>query len=446
VSNAAHSLLNPSSAPRWMRCSGSVALSHGVPDTSSIYADEGTAGHTVASACLKEGKQAEDWIGKTVHVYEDDGVTVRRSFVIEPDYANAIQAYVDAVRRTVGTKLIEQRVNYSEYIGVPNSTGTGDAVVKDAPTKTLESHDAKFGKGVKVYAKWVDDAGKEQPNEQLTLYLLGALSDNDLEEDWQNFKIAVHQPRIGTDGHVDTFELTRTELMAFAQSARAAAAEALSGFEEGSVALYLGNGGTDRTVLKPLPIAVLIERDMLRPGTKQCQFCPAAEAGRCPKLEREVRRVARVADDADFGPAVTPDATPIEELPSNEVLELVELWLKGMRSRIQRELQAGNKLKFWKLVAGKKGARQWVKDELEAVTKVMKKVLGKAAFTEPELLSPTQAQDKLKELKQGDKYELLKPYITQKEGGEHVAPIDDDRPAIVKANVSMLLDADGDLL
>lgn len=437
-----HSLLNPSSAPRWMRCPGSVALSHGAEDTSSEYADEGTAAHTLAAWCLTQGKLAEEFIGQKVDVLENDGTTVRRSYTVDPDMANHVQVYVDAIGRTVGSKLYEQRVNYSEFIGVPNSTGTGDAVVMDTATETLESHDLKFGKGVKVDASWIDEAGTVQPNEQLALYLLGALSDNDLIADWKRFKLAVHQPRIGADGHVSELELTRAELMAFAQSARAAAAEAMGGFEDPSVALYLGNGGTDRSVLKPLPVTVLLERGMLRAGTKQCQFCPAAELGVCPKLERH----ARQATSDDFGAPADPMATPIDELPSDDELKLIELFVKGMRARIQRELQAGKKLKHWKLVRGKLGARQWVTDKLDEATKVMKKLLGKAAFTEPELLSPTQAEEKLKEGKKITEYEKLKPFITQKEGGEHVAPIDDPRPAISKGDLSMLLDEDADLL
>jgi hypothetical protein len=316
----------------------------------------------------------------------------------------------------------------------------------DEPTLTLESHDAKFGKGVKVYASWVDDFGVTHPNEQLALYLLGALSDNDIIADWQKFKLAVHQPRIGGDGHTDEFEMTRAELMAFAQSARAAAAEAMSCFEESSVAQYLGNGGEDRTVLKPFPLPVLLERGMLRPGDKQCTFCPAAEAGLCPKLEREVRRIARVADDADFGPPVAPDAVPLADLPSDAELSLIELWVSGIRSRIQRELQSGVKLKHWKLVKGKKGARQWAKEQIEAATKVMKKLLKKEAYHAPQLLSPTQAEALLKKQKRKAEYEKIAPFITQADGGEHVAPMDDDRPAIEKANVELLLDVDGDII
>jgi len=423
-----------------MRCPGSVALSYGVADTSSVYADEGTAGHTVAATCLKDGTDAERFVGQTIHVYEDDGKTVRRSFIIEPDFADAIQVYVDAIRRTVGTKLYEQRVDYSDFIGVPGSTGTGDAVILDAEALTLESHDLKLGKGVKVSAKWTDDEGVDHPNEQLALYLAGALSDNDLIADWKRFKLAVHQPRIGADGHVDEMELTREQLMAFLQSARAAAAESMSGFAYGGAA-------KNNDMLVPLPVAVLVERGLLRPGEKQCRFCPAAEAGLCPKLEREVKRIAaRAATDADFGPPVEPETTHVDELPSSSELELLELWIKGMRSRIQRELQLGHKLKHWKLVAGKRGARAWVKEQLAEATKALKKLLGKDAYHEPELLSPTQAENALKKLKNKDGYAKLAQFVTQAEGGEHVAPIDDDRPGIEKPNVELLLDADGDLI
>ncbi len=49
----AHALLSPSSAERWMQCPGSVALSYGAPDSSSEYADEGTAAHELAAMCLR---------------------------------------------------------------------------------------------------------------------------------------------------------------------------------------------------------------------------------------------------------------------------------------------------------------------------------------------------------------------------------------------------------
>jgi hypothetical protein len=410
-----------------------------------VYADEGTAAHTLAAWCLTQDRQADEFIGTTIHVYEDDGSTVRRSFVCDPDMSEHVQTYVDAMRRLPGVKLYEQRVDFSEFVGVGGSKGTSDTIGLDEDTLTLHSHDFKFGKGVKVDASWADDDGNEHPNEQPGMYLLGTLSDNDLIADWETFVMGIHQPRIGSDGHVSEFTMTRSELMAFAQSARAAAAEAMSGF-----ANYAPDG--DMSKLVPLPIEVLHERGMLRPGQKQCRFCPAGDAGGCPALAGEVKSYVftpRKASDSDFGAPpepVDPATVPLVEIPLPGVLELIEMYVSGMRSRIQRELQAGKKVKGWKLTAGKKGPRQWVSDKLAGAEAVMKKLLKKGAYTEPKLLSPTQAEAALKKLKKGAEYEKLKEYVTQSEGGEHVAPDTDPGEPIEKQAVDMLLDSDGDLL
>ena len=38
-----HAILGASSSHRWLACPGSIRLSAGMPGTSSVYADEGTA-------------------------------------------------------------------------------------------------------------------------------------------------------------------------------------------------------------------------------------------------------------------------------------------------------------------------------------------------------------------------------------------------------------------
>lgn len=56
-----------------MACPGSVALSEGLPDKSSEFADEGTDAHELAALCLSLGDTpAKDFIGKTL----DKGNTV----------------------------------------------------------------------------------------------------------------------------------------------------------------------------------------------------------------------------------------------------------------------------------------------------------------------------------------------------------------------------------
>jgi Protein of unknown function (DUF2800) len=72
----AHAELSPSSAERWMTCPGSVAACRDIPDTSSTHADEGTAAHHIAAACLESGEDAKAWIGKTLRVNDNGKVEV----------------------------------------------------------------------------------------------------------------------------------------------------------------------------------------------------------------------------------------------------------------------------------------------------------------------------------------------------------------------------------
>jgi hypothetical protein len=50
---AAHALLAPSAAARWMVCPGSVRLTEGRDDCGSVYSREGTAAHVLARHCLE---------------------------------------------------------------------------------------------------------------------------------------------------------------------------------------------------------------------------------------------------------------------------------------------------------------------------------------------------------------------------------------------------------
>src|SRR3546814_18193298 len=52
MSPTAHAVLGASSSHRWFHCPGSIRASEGMPNTSSVFAREGTAAHALAEPCL----------------------------------------------------------------------------------------------------------------------------------------------------------------------------------------------------------------------------------------------------------------------------------------------------------------------------------------------------------------------------------------------------------
>ena len=58
---AAHALLSPSAAERWINCPASVYISRDILDEGSVYADEGTAAHTLMELAGKDYFNGFQW-------------------------------------------------------------------------------------------------------------------------------------------------------------------------------------------------------------------------------------------------------------------------------------------------------------------------------------------------------------------------------------------------
>ena len=58
MSEAAHSKFSASGFEAATLCPGKRVMEQGKPDSSSKYADEGTAAHTLLSWCIDQGKPA----------------------------------------------------------------------------------------------------------------------------------------------------------------------------------------------------------------------------------------------------------------------------------------------------------------------------------------------------------------------------------------------------
>lgn len=404
---SAHALLSPSSASRWIACPGSVALCQDIPDTSSEFADEGTAAHFLGSICLETQTQAADYLGRVILVGKKstewlaEGWTAgnaARAFTVDTDMAGFVQAYVDKVRDYAqgGDLMVEQRVEFSRYVDVPEQFGTSDAVIVQDEGDELQAHDLKYGRGVKVDA---------ERNEQLMLYALGAL---DLVEplgyEPKRIRLVIHQPRLD---HLSEWDCSVEELRAFAETARAAASHAM-----GCIKL-----GVD-------------EVEDLSPGEKQCRFCKAKAT--CGAL-RDMVESATLADFTDEVEPVEPNEETAPDMLAACMRQvgLIEDWCKAVRAETERRLFLGMPVAGWKLVEGRRGSRKWSNEtEAEEALKAMR--VKHDQMYDYSVISPTSAEKLFKADVIGPRqWPKLQSLITQSEGKPSVAPESDKRPPLV---------------
>lgn len=372
-----HAELSPSSASRWVACPGSVALTRGLPDTSSAAADEGTDAHTLAARCLTEGTDAAAYLGETLPL----------GSVVDRDMAGYVQAFVNTVRHTA-TSLggpaiqVEKRVGIEAWTGEPDAHGTADVVL--VGSTELVVIDLKYGMGVQVFAT---------NNLQLALYALPVLDRYSLIRDIETVRLVIHQPRLH---HLDEWTIPAAKLLEIGEMLKAAA---------------------ERTRQPDAPLV---------PGESQCKFCRAA--GTCPAIraavESEFETVADVkaADDDTLSTAMAKAG-------------LVETWVKAVRAEVEWRLLDGTPVAGWKLVQGKRGHRKWA-DEAEAEATLKRMRMKRDVMYEASIISPTTAEKLYKDgVISAGRWPILQKLIIQPEGGPSVAPVTDPRPVYKQASV-----------
>lgn len=411
-----HSSWSASKFEQAMLCPGSRVLQRGAPRTVSEAAAEGTAAHQVLTWALQEGKPAAAYIGRDL---EADGF----QFTVSREMVEALQRTIDYVAKVAGPHgavLVDQRVNYSTYLELPEDQAWGTLDVAVLLPEELVVIDLKYGRGVEVFAS--DGKG---PNPQLALYGLGALQQYKQAGGYVDdtpVRLVIHQPRLSEEP--SEHRMTVAELEAWAYG------PARSTVMTGQTALGMHGDVPDAEW----------NETFLAPGDKQCRFCQASAT--CPALRAEsIKAVFDVvpASPDDFEPVSqhTLLSTPPEKMPADWLAtvmakaDMIEAWLTAVRAETERRLLAGEKVAGQKLVQGRQGPRAWIDEAAaEAMLRKQFRLTIEQAY-DLKLISPTTAGKLAKAALLGEKqWAKLQPLITRSPGKIHVAPDSDPRPAI----------------
>lgn len=392
----AHAVLGASSSERWMTCPGSVRLSHGRPDDTSIYAIIGTAAHELVERCLREGIDAADAVGETVAVPErsDDGTIEIHQIEVDEEMADAVQVMVDHVRSRweTGDVYLELQMSLEALDPPEDMFGTGDVVIWHGDNSLLEIIDYKHGQGVAVDAV---------ENSQLKYYALAAVVT--LKVKPETIQMTIVQPRgHHPAGTIRSDEISWADLVAFKRELFAAA---------------------EATQAPDAPLV---------PG-EHCRFCRALAV--CPAQKQQALEVAKSAFPDDLEQKM--------ELPEPDELTLPELakvlaakgqiqdWLAAVESHCFSQMDKGEEVPGFKLVEGRKGNRKWTDEEAADTYLKGQKVKVADRYTK-KLVSPAQAEKILKK----NKKELPDRLVSRSDGKPKIAPVGDARPALVPTSAA----------
>lgn len=364
---AKHSLLSASASHRWLNCPPSARLCEKYEDKPSEYAQEGTDCHELCAY------KVEKALGRRVR--NPAGTLARYS----PEMEDCAEGYCSFVMEQVAEAkkrcadplvLVEQRLDYSRYVGIEGSFGTGDCVI--VSDGLLHIIDYKHGLGVLVSA---------EKNSQLSCYALGALGLFDGIYDITDVSLTIYQPR---RENISTYTMGKDELLAWAD-----------------------------TVLSPTAKLAYDGKGEFKAGD-HCQFCKAK--ANCRKRAEYNLELARY----DFE---MPASLEDDEVASilTKVDELVS-WAGDLKEYALQKALSGTKFTGFKVVEGRSN-RKYTDEDAVA------KTVEAAGFDpyEKKLLGITAMSQALGKKKFD---ELLGGLVCKPPGKPALVPESDRRPAM----------------
>ena len=371
----AHALLSASGAARWLNCTGAPTLEKDFPDTTSVYAKEGTLAHAICE--LKLRKYAIEPMGKAVFTRRLNKLKKGEEYDKEMD--GYTDDYLDHIKRIILSYpetpyvVAEQRVDFSRW--VPGGFGTADCLIIGG--HTLHVVDFKYGKGVEVEA---------HENPQMRLYALGALDRYRILYDIQTVHMHIIQPRIS---NYSDDSISAADLLKWADEIVKPAAEEA----------YKGPG-------------------TFKPGD-WCRFCRAKY--RC-KARSEY--FAAMAKDAQEHP--DPRLMSLEDLGKYlQIAKLLKPWAEDLQEYGLSCCLEGKPVPGWKAVEGR-GSRSFTDQDAAFKVLMDNGTAESMLWTKvPLTLAQTEKLVGKKEFAA-----LVGSYVDKKPGKPALVPDTDKRPAI----------------
>lgn len=334
-----HALLSASSAHRWLHCTGSPLLEKEFPDTTSVYAQEGTLAHELCELKLKKYTTV-----MPKGTYTRAHNKIMKSELWQNEMEGTSEAYLEYVKEIMlaceiaPAVLIEKRVDFSRY--VPEGFGTADCLMLAGDT--LHVIDYKHGKGVVV------DAAH---NPQMMLYALGAMDELSLLYRFKSVHMTIVQPRVN---NISEFTMTADELREWGES-----------------------------VVKPKAEAAISGKGEFEAGD-WCRFCRA-------KQQCKTRYESNDSLYPELSARHDPRLITLEEL--GEYLKRgrdMAAWLEDMKEYALSESLAGADVPGWKAVEGR-GSRAFT-DTDAAVDTLIKNGIDESVLYERRVLTLAQME------------------------------------------------------
>ena len=364
---AKHAYLAASASERWLHCPPSAKLCAQEEDQGSPYAQQGTDAHELCQHLLEKalGRQTRDPTEDLTY-YDAEMQEAAEG------YASFVMEQVAEAKTLCADPLIcvEQTVDFSKW--VPHGFGTADALI--VADDLLYITDFKYGVGCLVSADGEDGTG----NSQLKCYALGALDTFGDLYSINRIRLSIYQPR---RENVDTFELTKADLLKWADDVLAPIAKLA----------YEGEGEFE--------------------AGEHCQFC---------KVKATCRKRAEYAMElAKYEFAEAPTLDPSEIAAILPQIDTLVSWAEDIKTYARDQALIGVKFPGYKLVEGRSN-RKYADEAAVA------KVVSEAGYDpyEQKLVGITEMTKRL-----GKKRfeELLSGLVIKPQGKPVLVPKDDDR-------------------